>query len=374
MPFKHITAADRVKIATLLEEQRTNSYIARRLGVNRSTIGREIARNQIKPKPEIVALPTRPAILDTDCRAFRGRGIAQDKYEAATSYDQHVAAVRQHNRYYVAHEADKQATKRRQAANAKRTRLVSGSGSWLEQYVRQRLTQDQWSPEQIAGDLKCNHSIVIYPQTIYNYIYTAPDKKCLVRHLRHGGNPYRHKAGTNARSKARRAALPSIHDRPKIVGTRTRLGDLEGDTIVGLDTRDRIATHVDRASGECTLDLVLQYTAGKLTDHTSRSLKRNPATIHTITYDRGIEFSDYERLAKKTNVSVYFANAYHSWERGSSENLNGLVRQYFPKRTDFKTITPRKLAVVQRKLNNRPRKRYNYRTPIEQRQYLLEHE
>lgn len=373
MSFRHITAADRVTIATLLEEERTNSYIARRLGVNRSTISREITRNQLRPKPRPAAPPTRPAILDTDCRHYRGRGMAQDKYEASVRYDQQRAAVRQHNRYYVAHEANKRATVRRHAANTKRTRLVYGSGSRLERYVRQRLAKDQWSPEQIAGDLQRNHAIVIYPQTIYDYFHRCPDKKQLVRHLRHGGNPYRHKRGTNARIKARQAALPSIHNRPEVVDKRTRLGDLEGDTIVGLDTRDRIVTHVDRACGECNLDLVLQYNAVKLTDRTSYSITQNAAPTHTITYDRGNEFADYERLAKRTGADIYFADAYHSWERGSNENLNGLVRQYFPKRSDFNTITPRQVAVVERKLNNRPRKRYNYRTPIEQRQYLLKH-
>lgn len=373
MSFKHLTAEDRVSIATLLEEQRNNSYIARRLGIHRATVSREIKRNLTKPKPRQLALPVRPTILDTDCRQYRGRGIAQDKYEATAAYRQCVLAIRQHNRYYIAHNAHKRAKAKRRAANTTRTRLVHGSGSWPEQYVRQRLAEDQWSPEQIAGDLRRNHDTVIYPHTIYDYIYAAPDKTDLAKQLRHGGSPYRHKRGTNARIKARQANLPSIHDRPSVVDKRTRLGDLEGDTIVGLDKRDRIATHVDRACGECNIDLILQYNAVKLTDYTNHSITQNAALTHTITYDRGNEFADYERLAKQTGADIYFADAYHSWERGSNENLNGLVRQYFPKRSDFKTITPRQVAVVERKLNNRPRKRYNYRTPIEQRQYLLMH-
>jgi IS30 family transposase len=373
MSFKHINAEDRQTIAVLINEQRPSSYIARRIGVNRSTIGREISRNQVKPKPELRVWPTRPAILDIDCRHKRGSGLAQDKYEAAAIYTKQALEVRRHNRYYVGSEATKRAASRRAAANRQRIRLVRGSDSWLERYVHDRLVYDQWSPEQMSGDLRHNHNVIIYPQTIYDYIYLCPDKKRLLKYLRHGGNPYRHKRGTNARIKAREANLPSIHKRPTIVMKRTRLGDIEGDTIVGLDHTDRIATHVDRASGECRLGLSLGYDARKITNLAEQAVKRSPVPIHTITYDRGNEFSDFERLEKHTNAKVYFADAYSSWQRGSNENLNGLVRQYFPKRSDFKAITPRQLHVVEIKLNNRPRKRYNYRTPIQQRQYLLSH-
>lgn len=105
-------------------------------------------------------------------------------------------------------------------------------------------------------------------------------------------------------------------------------------------------------------------------DITTQTVKRKPVATHTITYDRGNEFAEYERLANQTKAKIYFADAYASWQRGTNENLNGLVRQYFPKRSDFKTLTPRQVKLVERKLNNRPRKRYNYRTPIQQRQYL----
>lgn len=148
-------------------------------------------------------------------------------------------------------------------------------------------------------------------------------------------------------------------------------GDLEGDTIVGLDKKDRIATHVDRTSGECQLGLVLNYNAKKVAGLTKRSVKRHPTPTHTITYDRGNEFTEYEWLQKQVGASIYFADAYSNWQRGSNENLNGLVRQYFPKRSDFKIVTLLQVKRVETKLNNRPRKRYNYRTPIQQRQYLL---
>ena len=105
-----------------------------------------------------------------------------------------------------------------------------------------------------------------------------------------------------------------------------------------------------------------------------QTIQQKPGVIHTITYDRGNEFAEYQFLEVRANTKIYFADAYCSNQRGSNENLNGLVRQYFPKRSDFKNITPRQVKLVEIKLNNRPRKRYNYRTPIQQRQYLLARE
>ena len=116
---------------------------------------------------------------------------------------------------------------------------------------------------------------------------------------------------------------------------------------------------------------MLNYDAVKIANLTTRVVKHSPVPTHTITYDRGNEFAEYEQLEKQTKTKIYFADAYCSSQRGSNENLNGLVRQYFPKRSDFKIINPRKIRQVEIKLNTRPRKRYNYRTPIQQRQYLL---
>lgn len=370
MPFKHLTADDRAAIATLLGEGRDRAYIARRLHVDHSTVSREVKRNSQRPQPPQQPLPTHPAILAVDGRSKRGTGFASDKHEAAVAYAAAVARVKRQNQYYVAATAHKQARARRAAANRSRMKLVHGSGGWLEKYLLEQLTHKQWSPEQIAGELRRNHSVTIWPQVIYDYIYTSPEKKALLRHLRRGGNPYRHRHGTNARSKARRAKLPSIHDRGLVVEQRARLGDWEGDTVVGLDHKDRILTHVERASGEGRLGLVLGYDAHKIAEHTVRTLAKSPVSVRTITYDRGSEFADWELVQRATGSRVYFADAYSSWQRGTDENLNGLVRQYYPKRSDFKGITSRQLKRTERKLNTRPRKRYNYRTPIQQREFL----
>jgi transposase, IS30 family len=369
--YTHIKRDDRIVIAILLDEQRSKSYIARRLGVDRSTVGREITRGSTRNKPKVVKAISRPKILDVDGRTRRGSGFTKEKYEVAAAHKQALAAQVTESKYYYAGLANKRALKRRKAANGLRARIVHGGGSFEETYVLDRLTTEQWSPEQITGRLKKDHSIDLSPQTVYEYIYHSPDKKKLVIHLRHHGNRYRRKRGTAARSATRKQAVPSIHDRDPIIETRTRLGDKEGDTIVGSDPKDRLLTHVDRTSGECGIGLVLRFDARKVAAETNRQLTTSPTTTHTITYDRGIEFADYLSVQAQTGVRVYFADAYSSYQRGSNENLNGLIRQYFPKRSDFKLITAEDVAKVQTKLNSRPRKRYDYRTPIEQREYLV---
>lgn len=371
MSYKHIRPEDRVVIATLLEESRTDAYIARRLGVDRSSIGREIRRNAAKVKPKVSKQIVRPKILDIDGRKLRGSGFSKDKYEALGAYNKAVAIRAVKNKYYYPGLASKRTKTRHKKANRKRLRLVHGSGSFLETYVLKQLCSKQWSPEQIAGRLLEFEGIRISSQTIYDYIYNSGDKKKLVRHLRQHGNKYRRKHGTIARVKNNKNKVPSIHDRDPVIETRTRLDDYEGDTVVGLDTKDRLLTYVDRSSGECLIGLVLGFDARKIARKTLRLAQTNQTVLGTITYDRGIEFSDYETIQKQTDSTIYFADAYSSYQRGSNENLNGLIRQYYPKRSDFKHLTQKQVNKVQAKLNNRPRKRYNYRTPVEQRAYLL---
>jgi IS30 family transposase len=310
-------------------------------------------------------------MLDVDGRKLRGSGFTKDKYAALAAYNTAVALEAAKNKYYYASLATKRTKTRRTKANQKRLKLVHGSGSFLEKYVLKQLCTEQWSPDQIAGRLGKDYSIRISPQTIYDYIYDSSDKKQLVKHLRHHGNKYRRKHGTIKRVRNNQHRLPSIHTRDSVIETRTRLNDYEGDTVVGLDTKDRLLTYVDRSSGECLIGLVLGFNARKIAAKTLQLTQTNQAKLGTITYDRGIEFADYETIQQQTESTVYFADAYHSWQRGSNENLNGLIRQYYPKRSSFKNLTQRQVDTVQAKLNNRPRKRYNYRTPVEQRAYLV---
>ena len=371
MSYKHLKSEDRIVIATLLGEARNYSYIAKRIGVDKSTIGREIRRNCLKHKFKHPKIVPRPAILDIDGRKYRGSGFTKDKYGAIGEYNKAMAIAAKANKYYYPGTASKKTKTRRQTANRLRIKIVPGSGSFLEQYVLDNLTQDQWSPEQISGRLREYLDVRISPQTIYNYIYNSINKKKLVKHLRQGGNKYRRKHGTIARVKNNKNNIPSIHDRDPVIETRTRLNDYEGDTIVGLDKKDRLLTYVDRTSGECLIGLVLSFNALKIATKTNRLTETQGSVMRTITYDRGVEFAEYESIAKQTSSSVYFADPYSSYQRGSNENLNGLIRQYYPKRFDFKKLTQKQVTEIQDKLNNRPRKRYNYRTPIERRAYLL---
>ena len=369
--YKHINSEDRIVIATLLDEARNYSYIARRLGVHRSSISREIARNATKPKPSSTRLIVRPKLLDIDGRKFRGSGLTKTKYEVLSIYNKALSKQTKNNRFYYAGLAGKQTKTRHKDANQLRRRLVHDSNSFEEKYVLKKLTHEQWSPEQIAGRLMKFYNIKISPQTIYSYMYNSSDKKKLVKHLRHGGNKYRRKHGTVARVKNQKKNLPSIHNRDPIIKDRIRLDDYEGDTIVGIDKKDRLLTYADRASGECLIGLVLGYNAQKIARKTKLLANANQVTLGTITYDRGSEFAEYEIIQSQTNASIYFADAYSSYQRGSNENLNGLIRQYYPKRFNFKHLTQNEVNKIQVKLNNRPRKRYNYRTPVEQRTYLL---
>ena len=371
MSYKHLKSEDRIVIATLLDESRDYSYIARRIGVDKSTIGREIKRNSSRRKLKHPKLVPRPAILDYDGRKSRNSGLTEHKYEAIDAYNEALAKATKSNKYYYVRVAAKRTKTRRKTANQLRIRIVHGSNSFLEQYVLDNLLHDQWSPEQIAGRLTEYLEENISPQTIYSYIYNSPSKKKLVEHLRQGGNKYRRKHGTIARVANNRNKLPSIHNRDPVIESRTRLDDYEGDTVVGLDKKDRLLTYVDRTSGECLIGLVLGFNARKIVNTTMSLSKANNVVMGTITYDRGVEFAEYEAIQRQTNANVYFADAYSSYQRGTNENLNGLLRQYFPKRSDFKKLAQKEVTEIQDKLNNRPRKRYNYRTPVEQRAYLL---
>ena len=147
---------------------------------------------------------------------------------------------------------------------------------------------------------------------------------------------------------------------------------MEGDTIVSLDKKDRILTHVDRASGTNSLSLILGYDSYKIHKQTMKDITRVFGDdVKTITYDNGSEFAAWEKTQAKLGADIYFADPYKSCQRGRNENLNGLVRDYFPKGTDFKKITKQELHEVESILNSRSRKRYDWKSPFEQRELIL---
>lgn len=221
-----------------------------------------------------------------------------------------------------------------------------------------RLLKEHQSPEQIAGVLG-----TVNGSTIYRYLNErAPHLK---QFLRQKKGRYRRRRGTAIREKAREQAKKRrIDERPKVVERRGRLGDWEGDTMQGRDKRVRIVTFVDRKSGYLIAFLLPKMRAELLTSLTLGHFRHIPRSKRiTFTLDNGPEFSDWERLEKKSGATVYFAYPYHFWERGSNENTNGLLRQYFPRSLDFNLITPEELAHAVRRLNNRPRKRLVFKTP-----------
>ena len=226
------------------------------------------------------------------------------------------------------------------------------------------LLRKDYSPEQVVGVLKKENKGTVSIERIYQHIWS--DKKKggdLYTHLRRQGRKYR-KRGSAKYSRGRIKNRISIEQRPQIVDTRSRFGDLEVDLIIGEHHKEAIVTINDRASGV----LRMRKAKSKESDVVKRIivelLEEWRPYIQTITSDNGKEFAGHEYVAEMLNIDYYFAHAYHSWERGSNENLNGLVRQYIPKKTDFRTVSDSCIKEIETKLNNRPRKRYNYETPI----------
>jgi IS30 family transposase len=187
----------------------------------------------------------------------------------------------------------------------------------------------------------------------------------LKRYLRSQKGKYRRRHGTKIREKQREQAKKQrIDERPKIIERRGRIGDFEGDTLIGRDKRVRIVSFVDRRTGYLIAYLLPKMNARLLTSLALKYFRHIPKKKRlTITLDNGIEFSDWDSLERRSGMTVYFAYPYHFWERGTNENTNGLLRQYFPKSYDFNLITPAELAHVVRKLNNRERKRLGFLSP-----------
>ena len=237
-------------------------------------------------------------------------------------------------------------------------RLIKGS---LLRFITKELKLHK-SPEQIAGILGLR-KVAIVASTIYRYITErAPHLK---QYLRSTKGKYRRRYGTKIREKEREQAKKRrIDERPAIVNRRGRLGDFEGDTLMGRDKRVRIVSFVDRRSGYLIAFLLPKMNAELLTKLAVERFRRIPKKKRkTVTLDNGVEFSDFERLGKRSLMTVYFAYPYHAWERGTNENTNGLLRQYFPKSYDFNLITPLELSHAVRRLNDRERKRLKFKSP-----------
>lgn len=264
-----------------------------------------------------------------------------------------------HKDKYSAEEAHKIAISRRKASTKQQPKLTPN----IIQLILEKLTNEQWSPEQISGWLQKELSIKISHERIYQHIWQ--DKKDggkLYVHLRRRGKRYHKRSGVYAG----RGCIPGridIDERPKIVEEKSRVGDFEIDTIVGSKHRGAILSIVDRKTKLTKLVLLKKATASAVAEALIKRLAPIKEHVLTITSDNGKEFAAHKIVAQTLDAGFFFAKPYHAWERGLNENTNGLVRQYFPKGSSFVKLSKRKLADVENKLNNRPRKLLNFTTP-----------
>ena len=234
----------------------------------------------------------------------------------------------------------------------------------IEAHVREYITQN-YSPEQIKGRAVLEDIPCVSHERIYQFIWN--DKKKggkLYEHLRNRGKRYR-KRGHSKDNRGIIVGRVDIDQRPDIVDKKERIGDFEIDLIIGKDHKEAILTLNDRVTGVLVMGKVSSKKALEIEKKTVSLLEDWKPIIHTITSDNGKEFANHVNIAKELDIDFYFAKPYHSWQRGANENLNGLVRQYFPKKSDFTTITNLQIQNVQNILNNRPRKRLGYKTPNE---------
>lgn len=312
MTYRQLSPEERYMLAALRRQGLNQSQIARALGRHRSTVCREVGRNSTR--------------ADGHYRAF----TAQER------------------------------------TNGRRSRSRRNSHFTAEDFALvDELLCRQWSPEQVSGHLRRAGLLFISHETIYRHVW---------RDKREGGALYTHLRGARKRRRKRYGAYDSrgrlagkrmIPERPAEVEARSRVGHWEADTVMGTGSKDCVLTLVERKTG-----LVL---VGKLADRTAESLSRRAVSlirqyqgrVETVTADNGTEFHGYERIERSTGVVFYFARPYHSWERGSNENANGLVRQYLPKGVSMAGLSQHQCNAIARKLNTRPRKRLGFRTPLE---------
>lgn len=260
---------------------------------------------------------------------------------------------------YKADLADKKANIRHKTKNKKCTFTAD-----VEVNVLYYLTND-YSPEQAVGRAKIDNVEMVSTETIYQYIWLDKRKGgVLYKHLRSKGKKYK-KRGHLKDKRGIITGRVDISQRPEIVDKKRRLGDLEIDLVIGKNHKGALLTINDRVSGMLFMDKIDSKEASVIEAKTIELLQDWKPLIKTITSDNGKEFANHKSIAETLEIDYYFAKPYHSWERGANENLNGLVRQYFPKKTNFDSITKQETEKVIHILNNRPRKRFGYKTPNE---------
>jgi IS30 family transposase len=243
-------------------------------------------------------------------------------------------------------------------------RFMSISTILIEQ-VKQRL-QQYHSPEQLCGRLKREGLAELSHETLYQMIYANHQGLgAYQRYLRQGHKQRQRRKGIQPK----RGTIPGrvgIEHRPAIADLKCEIGHWESDTVIGANHAGVIVTHVDKASKFLLAGLAKNKTVQQINQVTLRLFEPIAKTFrHTMTFDNGKEFSGHQRLAEALGLRCFFANPYHSWERGLNEHTNGLLRQFFPKGTNFKIVKPQTLLWAVDLINHRPRKSLDYRTPHE---------
>jgi transposase, IS30 family len=310
--YKQLTYDNRCQIYTLKSTKMSHRQIALQLDVSSSTIDREVRRNK------------------------GGNG-------------------------YRFKQADRLSRARRHAAKAKPVKMTASLIAEIEGYLIER----QWSPEQICGVLQRRDEapISLSPETIYQHIMADKAKKgTLYLHLRRKTRKYQKRV----KGKTTRGQICNrvpIEQREEVANARQRLGDYEADTMIGKGHKSAIVTLVCRKSRFLLIRKVAKKRAEEVKNALIAAISAENLPIYSITFDNGKEFAAHNKIAEKFQAKTYFANPYCSWERGSNENTNGLIRQYFPKQTDFDKVNVEEIERVQNLLNNRPRKTLNYQTP-----------
>lgn len=311
MRYRQITSGERYMLAALRKQGSSAAAIARQLGRHPSTIAREIKRNQCNDGAY------RPSKADRRTRGRRSR------------------------------------SRRNRRFRPEDFRLVES------------LLPHLWSPEQIAGHLKRRRLLSISHETIYQHIWKDKERGGWLHAYLRGATKRRRKRYGHYDSRGRLAGKRNIGERPAAINDRSEVGHWEIDTVMGTGSKDCIVTLVGCRTGYTLIGKLPDRTMESVTTRATWLIRKHAARVHTITADNGTEFHDYKNIEQQTGVCFYFANPHHSWERGTNENTNGLIRQYLPKGTSMHAITQLDCSLIADALNARPRKRLNYQTPQE---------
>lgn len=323
MKYQHFTIEEREKIQEMLWQKSSIRNIAKALGRSPSSVSRELCRNY---PPE-------------------------------------------HKRY-----TPRLANERALLSRKSRGRIERLKNDFIRSYVIEKLKL-RWSPEQISGRIREDFNEAISHEAIYQFVYAQIHRNGWgeLRHGKEDLRPYlrwrrkrRQKKGTRHCQKISMNKGVSIDNRPLVVSQRLRIGDWEGDTVESKDRKPGINTLVERKTGFVLISKLTDKTSGETSRVVVNRLKNFPFKARkTLTLDNGFENQGWQAIEKQLHLRCFYAHPYHSWERGTNENTNGLIRDYFPKKTDFDMITNEQILFVENELNNRPRKRLDWKTPLE---------